>query len=89
MRFIPFGKLVLIEKLDSNEASKSGIVISDLQQNRFWKVRIIEAGSEASMVAQGNICLANPIPEIDNEKVFANKNYRLIHADHILGRWEE
>lgn len=91
MKFQPFGSLVLVEKLEESKENTSGIYLPDSHVGRFWKVKIITLGLGVDLAGlfKDDICMANPIPEIDNEKAFENPNYMLIHSKNILGRWEE
>ena len=86
-KFQPFGELVLVERLENPE-SKSGILLPG-SGGRFWKVKIISAGFDTPDYIRAEfICMANPVPEIDNEKAFDNPDYVLMHFKHILGRWD-
>jgi co-chaperonin GroES (HSP10) len=92
MKFQPFGNLVLVEQLDIRDdiTSKTGLYMPDTHRQRVWKVKIIKVSKEVNLeIKQGDVCMSNPVPEVDDQKMFDNPNYRLINASHILGRWDK
>jgi co-chaperonin GroES (HSP10) len=92
VKFQPFGHLVLVKVLDlAHEIKKtSGIYLPDKTRGRFWKVEIVATGHDVPPGwKEGDMCLANPVAEVDDEDMLGEPGYRLLHMNNILGRWEK
>ena len=92
MKFKPFDELVLVEVLDRKEEVQkaTGLYMPDNARQKFWTVKIVEVGNKVELdIKTGDICIANPVAEVDDRDLLGNQKYRLMTSSNLLGKYYE
>jgi len=86
MSFKPLMDRVLVELVEKEKKTESGIIIPDTAKEKPQNGKVVSVGEDVELVQEGDEILFAKYS--GNELKFDNKDYIILKEDEILGKFE-
>ena len=86
MSFKPLMDRVLVELIEDEKKTESGIIIPDTAKEKPQKGKVVSVGEDVELVKEGDEVIFAKYS--GNELKFDNKDYIVLKEDEILGKFE-
>ena len=86
MSFKPLMDRVLVELIEDEKKTESGIIIPDTAKEKPQRGKVVSVGEDVELVKEGDEVIFAKYS--GNELKFDNKDYIVLKEDEILGKFE-
>ncbi len=86
MAFKPLMDRVLVEPMEMEEKTESGIIIPDTAKDKPQQGTVVEVGDDVELVKKGDVVVFEKYA--GNELKIDDKKFIILKEDEILGKFE-